>query len=497
MEGLVTMSTRELDRLRVLERVVDKTLSQRAAAEMLGLTTRQLRRLQRAYEAQGAHALASKRRGKPSNRRLAVAFRERVLELVRAHYADFGPTLAAEKLRELHGVAVSVETLRRWMAEAGVWTSRMERRRRPQPPRHRRACLGELIQIDGCDHEWFEERGPRCTLLVFVDDATSRLMHLSFVRSESTFDYFAATHEYLQLHGRPVAFYSDKATVFRVNAKEARGGDGRTQFGRAMHELNIDLICANTPAAKGRVERAHQTLQNRLVKELRLRQICSRAAANRYAPEFITAYNSRFAREPSNPHDAHRALSPRTNLNEIFTWQEERKLTGSLTLHYRRVMYVVDPTCDAAKVARGKRVLVRENEAGDVVIEYRGTRLPAQAFPKERARVSSGAIVGNKLLGSTLELIKNVQRQRDEDTLESSRFTLREEDHIRKSFGDEAGMPHRRPRRKTEAIHPLADVLEWARAQSRSPSLADVKAWRTRKSERAKSAIESSVVPES
>jgi transposase len=185
MEGLVTMSSKELDRVLLIERVIARKLSQRAAAEMLSLTERQFRRLQRAYEAQGPTGLASKRRGRPSNRRHADAFREHVVELVRTHYADFGPTLACEKLREFHGAKVSVETLRKWMTAAGIWTSRIERRRRPQQPRHRRACLGELIQIDGCDHEWFEERGPRCTLLVFVDDATGRLMHLRFARSES------------------------------------------------------------------------------------------------------------------------------------------------------------------------------------------------------------------------------------------------------------------------------------------------------------------------
>ena len=359
MEGLVTMSDKELDRLRVLERVISGALTQRAAAEMLGLTARQVRRLERAYQTLGADALASKRRGKPSNRKLAPAFREHVLELVRTRYADFGPTLASEKLREHHGAAVSVETLRKWMTEAGLWHSRMERRRRPQQPRHRRECLGELVQIDGCDHEWFEERGPRCTLLVYVDDAMSRLMHLQFVRCESTFDYFDATEQYLGMHGKPVAFYSDKAAVFRVNAKDPSAGDGHTQFGRAMSELNIDVICANSPAAKGRVERAHQTLQDRLVKELRLRGISNREAANAYAPEFIATYNRRFARAPRNPHDAHRPVGGHIDLERVFTWQEQRRLTGNLTLHYKRVMYVVDPDCDAAKMAQQTRARAR------------------------------------------------------------------------------------------------------------------------------------------
>jgi transposase len=295
----------------VLDRVLARTLTQRDAAEMLGMSDRHVRRLLRAYEVSGAAALVSKQRGKPSNRKLPAGLRAAAIELVRERYTDFGPTLAAEKLTEIHGLSLSVETLREWMRELGLWTSRMERRRRPQPPRHRRECLGELIQIDGCDHEWFEGRGPRCTLLVFVDDATGRLMQLYFARSESTFDYFAAMTQYLHGHGRPVAFYSDKASIFRVNRSAAKRGDGVTQLGRAMHALNIDLICANTPAAKGRVERAHPTLQDRLVKELRLRGIVDRDSANAYAQEFAESYNRRFARVPRNDHDAHRPLGLR------------------------------------------------------------------------------------------------------------------------------------------------------------------------------------------
>ncbi|MBK8169005.1 MAG: helix-turn-helix domain-containing protein [Sandaracinaceae bacterium] len=184
----------------------------------------------------GAAALASKRRGRPSNRKLAADVRARVLALVKERYADFGPTLACEKLREQHDVVVSVETLRTWMSSEGLWRTRMQRRKPAQSPRRRRSCLGELVQIDGSDHEWFEGRAPRCTLLVYVDDATSRLMELRFVRSESTFEYFAATERYVRAHGKPCAFYSDKAGVFRVNAKDARAGDGYTQ---------LDALCTS------------------------------------------------------------------------------------------------------------------------------------------------------------------------------------------------------------------------------------------------------------
>src|SRR2546422_3879195 len=241
------------------------------------------------------------------------------------------------------------------MIAAGLWK---DRRARPKPvhqPRYRRDCLGELIQIDGSEHWWFEGRGPRCTLLVYIDDATSRLMHLQFVESESTFDYFAATRAYLERYGKPVAFYSDKHGVFRVNRKDAIGGDGMTQFGRALHALNIDIICANSSQAKGRVERAHKTLQDRLVKELRLAGASTLAEGNALLPAFIADYNARFAKPPANAKDLHRPLRASDDLEDAFAWKEERTLSQALTLQYDKVIFLLEPS-DQAKAAIGKRV---------------------------------------------------------------------------------------------------------------------------------------------
>ena len=200
----------------------------------------------------GASAIRHKARGKPPNNRIHKAKRDYALALIKENYVDFGPTLAAEKLAEHHGFKVSRETLRKWMIEDGIWLSRKQRRTFHQP-RLRRECYGELIQIDGSDHRWFEDRGGPCTLLVFIDDATSTLMELRFVKSESTFSYFEALESYLHTHGRPVAFYSDKHSVFRVAKEDAKGGARITQFGRALSELNIEILCANSSQAKGRV----------------------------------------------------------------------------------------------------------------------------------------------------------------------------------------------------------------------------------------------------
>src|SRR4051794_8685023 len=240
------MSDGELWRLEVLRDLDQRRLTAAAAAQLLGLERRQVYRLLKAYRTEGPAGLISKRRGCSSNRRKPEAVRTKALSVIRERYWDFGPTLAAEKLREVHQITLGRETLRLWMIEAGIWADRKQRRKQVHQPRHRRECVGELVQVDGCEHWWFEDRGPQCTLLVFVDDATSRLMHLQFVESESTFAYFHAARAYLEAWGKPVAFYSDKHGVFRVNHPGALGGDGMTQFGRALHALNIDIICANS-----------------------------------------------------------------------------------------------------------------------------------------------------------------------------------------------------------------------------------------------------------
>jgi hypothetical protein len=264
------------------------------------------------------------------------------------------------------------------------------------------------VQIDGSEHAWFEARGEMCTLLAFVDDATSRLMQLRFVVSESAFDYFRATRAYLEAHGKPVAFYSDKHGIFRVNAKDAIGGDRITQFGRVLSELNIDIICANSPQAMGRVERAFGTLQDRLVKELRLAGISTVAAANAWLPGFITGYNARFGRQPVNAKNVHRPLTAADNLDEILAWRgEERTVTLNLTLHYDQMMLLLDPTPFARGLAR-KKVDVVNYPDGRFAVQFAGTPLSFRVFDKIQT-VQPGTIVENKRLGAALALVKEQQ----------------------------------------------------------------------------------------
>ena len=348
----VTMSERELQRIEVLTQVVDGRLAVDAAATVLALSRRQVFRLLKSFRATGAMAVRHKARGRPPNNRIKGERRDYALGLIGERYADFGPTLAAEMLAEHHDFTVSRETLRHWMMAAGIWLPRKQRRRFHQP-RLRRECLGELIQIDGSEHRWFEQRGEPCTLLVFIDDATSKLMELRFVPSESTATYFEALRRYLQAHGRPVAFYSDKHSVFRAARSDAKNGNGMTQFGRALSELNMEILCANSSEAKGRVERANRTLQDRLIKELRMAGIDDIDAANAYLPGFITRFNRQFAKQPAKSDNLHRPLNiPADRLDDILCWREKRHVGKQLTINFERKRIILTETEQSPRSAR-------------------------------------------------------------------------------------------------------------------------------------------------
>ena len=404
-----SMSKKELDRAEVLQRVVDRRLSVTDAAEVIGLTRRQTSRLLVAYRTSGTAGLMSKRRGKPSNRRHTDAFRGYVLGLVRERYHDFGPTLAAEKLVELHDVTMSRETLRKWMIEDGLWESRTERKKRVQQPRQRRARFGELVQIDGSLHWWFEDRGPKCALLVFIDDATGRILHLRFCPSESTFDYLQAAKASIDRYGKPLAYYSDRHSIFRTAkaATKTRGyKDGMTQFGRALDELNVDIICANSPQAKGRVERANRTLQDRLVKELRLQGVATIEAANAMVPSFVDAFNAKFARQPYSDEDAHRPLAPYDSLDGAMCVKSQRTVSHALTLRYDQVLFILEPNDISAALAR-KRVTVCDYPDGRLEIEHEGVALPYTTFDKVKP-TKRAEVVENKRLDDVLSIMAQI-----------------------------------------------------------------------------------------
>ena len=386
-EELITMSQKEVLRLQVIEKLKNRTLGQSEASKILRVSCRQIKRLLRLYKQQGANGLVSKKRNKPSNNRINEATKQNILSLVKEKYIDFGPTFLGEKLLENHSISVSKETLRQLMISENIWTTKRRKKARIHQMRERRSCFGELIQIDGSPHDWFEDRGEKCCLLVFIDDATSRIVSMRFEEAETTAGYFKAMREYIIKHGLPIAFYSDKHSIFRVNMP---GCYGATQFGRVAQELGIEIICANSAQAKGRVERANQTLQDRLIKEMRLRGISDIKTANAYLPEFTEHHNKKFAVEPKNSADAHAKLMGDENLDLIFCFKEDRKLSKNLELSYYNAIYQIK-TENSGYRLRHVVVKVCEDLEGKITIIYKGEKLNYTCYKKQRKAEITGA----------------------------------------------------------------------------------------------------------
>ena len=397
MDRLLEMSAKELSRLEVMQRVSRKQMSQKEAGRILSLSVRQIKRLLKAYRQQGAAGLVSKHRGRKGNNHLSEEVKKRALNLLQTKYQGFGPTLAHEKLVEKEKLKLSAESVRKLMIEEGLWKARKAKKVVVHQLRERRACFGELVQIDGSPHDWFEGRADPCVLLVFIDDATGKLVQLLFVDSESFFSYCQAAEEYFHQSGKPVAFYSDKNSIFRVNVPSVGSGEALTQFGRAMQELGIEIICANTPQAKGRVERVIQTLQDRLPKEMRLQSISNMLQGNAHLPEFMQDFNMRFGEEARSSVDAHRPLTSKDNLARILTWQETRTLSKNLTLQFDKIVYQIQ-TRRPTYALRNAQVTVCLNAQEQITILYNGKSLPYSIYQQQAKQAT---IVSTKQLDLT------------------------------------------------------------------------------------------------
>jgi hypothetical protein len=386
MEERISMSQNDLYRLQELQKVHEKRQTLAQAAQRLDLSLRQVKRLSKRLKAGGPKGIISKRIGKPSNHRLPVGLEGLAIGLIKERYRDFGPTLAHEYLVEKHGLSLSISSVRNIMIRDGLWEGRARRRARVFQLRPRRAREGELIQMDGSEHDWFEGRGPRCTLLSYIDDATSAIKILRFVKSENLVDYLETTRAYIERYGRPEALYPDKHAVFRVNREGALSGNGMTQFGRAMEELGIQLICANTPQAKGRVERRHRDLQDRLIKAMRLEKIDTLKEANAFLPSFIDDFNRRFAKSPQDTNNAHMPALPSQDLDRIFCLKTPRQLSKNLTLQYKNVIYQI--ITERPSYAMKKAMVdVMESKDGTIRIEYQGKPLTWVPYHQQQARV--------------------------------------------------------------------------------------------------------------
>lgn len=414
MKKHFTMSDKEVNRTPIMEKLIKKEIKQKKAAQILGLSVRQIKRLKKRYKTQGARGLIHKNRGKPSNHKIPDKEISRVVNLVLKKYWDFGPTLAWEKLTQYHQLSFSVETLRKAMINHNIWKPKRQRKLRIHQMRERRDQRGELVQIDGSPHAWFEDRNPRCCLLVFIDDATSQLLWLKFSPTETINAYFQSVYGYLKKDGKPLAFYSDKNGIFRIN--QTKGGkssledsQGKTHFGKAMETLGIELIAANTAQAKGRVEKANLTLQDRLVKELRLRKINSIKEANKYLPQFMKEFNQKFSVVPKNPKDAHRPLLPTENLEAILAKKHQRTLSYNLELQYLNKIYQIQtkrPTYSMRKA----RVTVAENRFGKIKIYYQGKHLKAKELKYTIiTKHPKSEIINTKLLNVKIDHLKRKQ----------------------------------------------------------------------------------------
>jgi len=394
------MSKKELSRYGIMEKTEVKRMSQREGASLLGISERHYRRLLKRYREKGIEGLISKKRGKPSNRRCPEKVKQKTLELLKGKYKDFGPTFASQKLEKEEQIKLSRETLRLWMIEEGLWKGKKQKPIKLHQSRIRRSQEGELIQVDGSPHDWFEGRRKPCSLLGYIDDATSKVMHLKFVESETTAAYLETMKEYLKIYGRPESLYTDRLSVFRVNTdKEGYKGKGLTQVGRALKELGIELVCANSPQAKGRIERLFNTLQDRLVKEMRLKKLRTLEEGNEYLKEYIKEHNAHFSVPAQNKENKHKPLLKEHNLEEILCYKSERTLSKNLEVSYEgRILQISQEK--PSRAMRRAKVTVIETLEGEIKIEYQGKNLE---YKELYVKDSQGRVLNRKsLLGGTI-----------------------------------------------------------------------------------------------
>lgn len=388
--GMITMNPKELQRLAVLEAVFKKQTTQGEAAACLDLSTRQVRRLQRRLERHGASGLAHGNRGRPSNHRFPERTRQRVLELIRQRYADFGPTLACEKLDQVQGIRLSDETLRRWMRAEGLQAGR----RRPRPHRQwreRSACLGAMVQMDGSHHDWLEGRGSRLVLMGYVDDATGKA-YGRFYESEDLSAALDSFRRYCRLYGIPQSVYVDRHTIYKSTGKPTledhlNNRQPQSQFERALSELGVRVIHAYSPQAKGRVERLFKTFQDRLVKEMRLSRIRTRTEANRFLQGFLRGYNRHFSKPARQEGNLHRPIPRGTLLTRVLCVKEPRVVANDGTIQVGRQRWQLFPPGLRPMARKSVTLTIPPHGRWEVLHEGRSVRyrvLPVSTKPPSK-----------------------------------------------------------------------------------------------------------------
>ena len=366
-EDIIMLSRREVNRLHIIKRAIEKEIKQREAAEILLLTERQIRRLIKRIRKEGDSGIAHKSRGKESNRRIPKKLKSKAIKLYRGKYQGFGPTLASEKLSELDGIRVNDETLRKWLIDSGDW-QKVRKGRKHHQWRERKHHFGEMIQIDGSHHDWFEGRGPKCVFMGYIDDATGKVIG-HFYEYEGTYPAMDSFRRYINKYGLPVSVYLDKHTTYKSPEKTALTGTEEllSQFERAMQELGVRVIHAHSPQAKGRIERLFKTLQDRLIKEMRLRGIKSIDEANKFLQEYLPRYNRKFAVSAKEKADLHRDIPKDIKLDHILCLKTERVVRNDSTVAYNSKLYQLKDKVKTTKVVivetfNGSLVILAENK---------------------------------------------------------------------------------------------------------------------------------------
>jgi len=371
-KDIIMASQRELKRLHILQRVIEGVLKQTEAAEILSLSVRQIGRIIIRIKEEGPQGIVHHSRGRESNRKLPQEVKDQVLALYRQNYEGFGPTLAQEKLLERDGINVSDETLRKWLLGAGLWKKKRKgtqhRQWRPRKDRY-----GEMIQVDGSHHDWFEGRGPACVFMGYIDDATGKV-YGRFYDYEGTIPAMESFRRYIRKNGIPASLYMDKHSTYKSIGKptiedDLNGTEPVSEFGRALKELGVELIHAHSPQAKGRVERLFNTLQDRLVKEMRLRGISSIAEANEFLREYLPIYNRRFAKKAAQGENLHRPIPKGLSLDRILCIKTERTLRNDFTIAHDRKLYQIEEAITT------KKLMVEEYTDGSMAIWYRTKKM--------------------------------------------------------------------------------------------------------------------------
>ena len=385
----ISMSQKDLNKYDVIKRAIRREITVPKAGELLHLCERQIYRLKDKVKKKDAEGLIHGNRGKSSNRRMPETEHRQIVNLLRRHYSDFRPTHASEKLDAVHGIKKDPRTIRQIMTEEELWTPKKRRKPDYRSCRPRKEHYGEMEQFDGSYEYWFEDRGPHCCLLASIDDAKGTITEAKFVLDEGTLPVFSFWQEYFLTHGKPKSIYLDKLRTYYNNHPSALGDEEMlTQFQRAMRELVIESIVAHSPQAKGRVERLFKTLQDRLIKEMRLKNISDIKTANRFlTEEFIPWFNQKYGREPARKANLHQKLSQqeRKQLPGILSRQSERMVQNDFTIRFNNRWYQLSKE-QPATIRPKERILLEERIDGSLQIRLRGKYLNYQVLPARPER---------------------------------------------------------------------------------------------------------------